>query len=112
MYGIIQGVSQEPENIRLQEGDPGRERVRVLDFGIAKHLSQTPEVYRQPVRQPPYTPPERLDRGGVDRHSDLWAVEVVLFMCVAGYSPVKAEPIPRRWRGRATMPLPIASFRP
>ena len=48
IYGIVHGDIK-PENIRLQEDD----RVRVLDFGIAKHLSQTRQVHRQPVRQPP-----------------------------------------------------------
>ena len=48
--------------------------MRVLDFGIAKHLSQTRRFTVNLFGSLPYTPPERLDRGGVDRHSDLWAV--------------------------------------
>jgi serine/threonine-protein kinase len=90
VYGIIHGDIK-PENIRLQEGDPNRERVRVLDFGIAKHLSQTRKFTVNLFGSLPYTPPERLDRGGVDRHSDLWAVGVVLYMCVAGYSPFDGD---------------------
>jgi serine/threonine-protein kinase len=86
VYGIIHGDIK-PENIRLQEGD----RVRVLDFGIAKHLSQTRKFTVNLFGSLPYTPPERLDRGGVDRHSDLWAVGVVLYMCAAGYSPFDGE---------------------
>jgi serine/threonine protein kinase len=86
VYGIIHGDIK-PENIRLQDDD----RVRVLDFGIAKHLSQTRKFTVNLFGSLPYTPPERLDRGGVDRHSDLWAVGVVLYMCVAGYSPFEGE---------------------
>ncbi|PYQ55498.1 MAG: hypothetical protein DMF53_27990 [Acidobacteria bacterium] len=86
VYGIIHGDIK-PENIRLQDED----RVRVLDFGIAKHLSQTRKFTVNLFGSLPYTPPERLDRGGVDRHSDLWAVGVVLYMCVAGYSPFDGE---------------------
>jgi len=82
IYGIVHGDIK-PENIRLQEGD----RVRVLDFGIAKHLSQTRRFTINLFGSLPYTPPERLDRGGVDRHSDLWALGVVLYLMVAGYSP-------------------------
>lgn len=93
VYGIIHGDIK-PENIRLQErlqeGETG-ERVRVLDFGIAKHLSQTRKFTVNLFGSLPYTPPERLDRGGVDRHSDLWAVGVVLYMMVAGYSPFEGE---------------------
>jgi len=86
VYGIVHGDIK-PENIRLQDGD----RVRVLDFGIAKHLSQTRRFTVNLFGSLPYTPPERLDRGGVDRHSDLWAVGVVLYMMVAGYSPFPGE---------------------
>ena len=82
VYGIIHGDIK-PENIRLQDGD----RVRVLDFGIAKHLSQTRRFTVNLFGSLPYTPPERLDRGRVDRHSDLWALGVVLYLMVAGYSP-------------------------
>jgi serine/threonine protein kinase len=86
VYGIIHGDIK-PENIRLQDED----RVRVLDFGIAKHLSQTRKFTVNLFGSLPYTPPERLDRGGVDRHSDLWAVGVVLYIMTAGYSPFDGE---------------------
>lgn len=86
VYGIVHGDIK-PENIRLQESD----RVRVLDFGIAKHLSQTRRFTVNLFGSLPYTPPERLDRGGVDRHSDLWAVGVVLYLMVAGYSPFDGD---------------------
>ncbi len=82
VYGIVHGDIK-PENIRLQGG----ERVRVLDFGIAKHLSVTRRFTVNLFGSLPYTPPERLDRGGVDRHSDLWAVGVVLYLMTAGYPP-------------------------
>jgi serine/threonine protein kinase/tetratricopeptide (TPR) repeat protein len=81
-YGIVHGDIK-PENLRLQEAD----RVRVLDFGIAKHLSQTRRFTVNLFGSLPYTPHERLDRGGVDRHSDLWALGVVLYLMVAGYPP-------------------------
>jgi serine/threonine protein kinase len=86
LYGIVHGDIK-PENLRLQEGD----RVRVLDFGIAKHLSQTRRFTVNLFGSLPYTPPERLDRGGVDRHSDLWALGVVLYLMVAGYPPFSGD---------------------
>jgi serine/threonine protein kinase len=89
VYGIVHGDIK-PENIRLQRLED-RERVRVLDFGIAKLLSQTRKFTVNLFGSLPYTPPERLDRGGVDRHSDLWAVGVVLYLMVAGYSPFDGE---------------------
>ncbi|HZF11018.1 MAG TPA: serine/threonine-protein kinase [Thermoanaerobaculia bacterium] len=82
IFGIVHGDIK-PENIRLQEED----RVRVLDFGIAKHLSQTRRFTVNLFGSLPYTPPERLERGVVDRHSDLWAVGVVLAAMVSGKRP-------------------------
>jgi tetratricopeptide (TPR) repeat protein len=82
IFGIVHGDIK-PENIRLQDGD----RVRVLDFGIAKHLSQTRRFTVNLFGSLPYTPPERLERGVVDRHSDLWAVGVVLAAMVSGRRP-------------------------
>ena len=82
IFGIVHGDIK-PENIRLQDGD----RVRVLDFGIAKHLSQTRRFTVNLFGSLPYTPPERLERGVVDRHSDLWAVGVVLAAMASGRRP-------------------------
>ncbi|HSG40969.1 MAG TPA: serine/threonine-protein kinase, partial [Thermoanaerobaculia bacterium] len=106
--GIVHGDIK-PENIRLQEED----RVRVLDFGIAKHLSQTRRFTKNLFGSLPYTPPERLDRGGVDFHSDLWAVGVVLYLMVSGYPPFSGddpEEIEGKIRsGEPPRPLPMAT---
>jgi serine/threonine protein kinase/tetratricopeptide (TPR) repeat protein len=103
--GIIHGDIK-PENIRLQEND----RVRVLDFGIAKHLSQTRRFTVNLFGSLPYTPPERLDRGAVDRQSDLWAVGVVLYLMVSGRPPFTGddpEELERKIRrGEPPSPLP------
>ena len=86
IYGIVHGDIK-PENIRVQAGD----RVRVLDFGIAKHLTQTRRFTVNLFGSLPYTPPERLERGVVDRHSDLWAVGVVLAAMVSGRRPFPGD---------------------
>jgi hypothetical protein len=103
--GIVHG-DLKPENIRLQDGD----RVRVLDFGIAKHLSQTRRFTVNLFGSLPYTPPERLSSGRVDAQSDLWAVGVILYLMVAGYPPWSgddAEELESRIRrGDPPAPLP------
>jgi serine/threonine protein kinase/tetratricopeptide (TPR) repeat protein len=103
--GIVHGDIK-PENIRLQEND----RVRVLDFGIAKHLSQTRRFTVNLFGSLPYTPPERLERGAVDRHSDLWAVGVVLYLMVSGRPPYTGddpeELEAKIRRGQSPEPLP------
>jgi serine/threonine protein kinase len=95
-FGVVHGDIK-PENIRLQpvaqeSGSPETaERVRVLDFGIAKHLSRTRRFTVNLFGSLPYTPPERLERGKVDRHSDLWAVGVVLAAMVSGRRPFPGD---------------------
>ena len=105
VYGVVHGDIK-PENVRIQDG----ERVRVLDFGIAKHLSQTRRFTVNLFGSLPYTPPELLEKGGVDRHSDLWAVGVVLYLMVAGYPPFSGEDpeeLERKIRsGEPPRPLP------
>jgi serine/threonine-protein kinase len=109
VYGVVHGDIK-PENIRLQEREGRGELVRVLDFGIAKHLSQTRRFTVNLFGSLPYTPPERLDRGGVDRHSDLWAVGVVLYLMVSGELPFagdEVEEVERKIRdGVPPEPLP------
>jgi tetratricopeptide (TPR) repeat protein len=105
VFGVVHGDIK-PENIRLQDGD----RVRVLDFGIAKHLSQTRQFTVNLFGSLPFTPPERLERGVVNQHSDLWAVGIVLYMMVAGRRPFPGETAEeletRIRRGEAPQPLP------
>lgn len=104
VHGVVHG-DLKPENIRLQDGD----RVRVLDFGIAKHLSQTRRFTVNLFGSLPYTPPERLDRGIVDHHSDLWAVGVLLYLMVSGQRPFPGDTAEEleRWIRQHKPPLPL-----
>ena len=103
--GIVHG-DLKPENIRIQDGD----KVRVLDFGIAKHLSQTRRFTVNLFGSLPYTPPERLNSGRLDPQSDLWGVGVILYLMIAGYPPWSGqdpeELEARLRRGDPPVPLP------
>lgn len=109
--GIVHG-DLKPENIRIQEGD----KVRVLDFGIAKHLSQTRRFTVNLFGSLPYTPPERLNSGRLDPQSDLWGVGVILYLMVAGYPPWSGqdpeELETRLRRGDPPAPLPESCCSP
>lgn len=76
-----------PSNIQIGQGD----ELRLLDFGIAKVLTFTHSRTHLNLGSPSYCSPERLSRGQVDRHADLWAVGVTLYEMVAGSPPYQAE---------------------
>ena len=76
-----------PSNIQIGADD----EVRLLDFGIAKALTFTHSRTHMSLGSPSYCSPERLSRGQVDLHADLWAVGVTLYEMVAGSPPYQAE---------------------
>jgi serine/threonine protein kinase len=76
-----------PSNIQIGSAD----EVRLLDFGIAKALTFTHSRTHLNLGSPAYCSPERLARGQVDRHADLWAVAVTMYEMVAGTPPYQAQ---------------------
>jgi predicted Ser/Thr protein kinase len=83
--GIVHG-DLKPRNIRLQPDG----RVRVVDFGIAKALSETRRLTQNEFGSLAYSSPERVDTGTVDAQSDLWALAVVLYETLTGAPPFRA----------------------
>ncbi|HVS16837.1 MAG TPA: serine/threonine-protein kinase [Thermoanaerobaculia bacterium] len=107
---IIHG-DLKPENVRIEAGD----RVRLLDFGVAKHLSVTRKATRNVFGTYPYTPPERLRSGQVNEASDLWAVGIVLYRMVSGQSPYAGstpEELERAILRHPPLPLPAECAAP
>jgi len=84
--GIVHGDIK-PKNIRIDNEN----RVRVLDFGIAKALSLSRKLTRNEFGSVPYASPERLDSGDVNSMSDLWSLGVLLYELVTGSQPYQAE---------------------
>ncbi len=75
-----------PRNIRVRWGD----KVKILDFGIAKALSLSRKVTRSDFGSITYVSPERLESGEIDIYSDFWAVGVLLYEMLAGLQPFRA----------------------
>jgi serine/threonine protein kinase len=76
-----------PSNIQIGNDD----EVRLLDFGIAKAITFTHSLTHHNLGSPSYCSPERLSRGQVDHHADLWALGVTLYEMVAGAPPYQAQ---------------------
>ncbi len=102
--GIVHGDIK-PKNIRIDIEN----RVRVLDFGIAKALSLSRKLTRNEFGSVPYASPERLDSGDVNSMSDLWSLSVLLYELVTGSQPYRAENTERLERMiRSRIPAPPA----
>ena len=101
-----------PANIFLVRDDE-REIAKVLDFGVAKvketsvdDATQTGAVLGTPF----YMSPEQA-RGSksIDHRSDLWALAVVVFQCLLGKLPFKADALGEILVKIIVEPLPVPS---
>ncbi len=107
--GIIHG-DLKPRNVRLN----AQNQVKVLDFGIAKALSQTRKYTMNVFASTAYCSPERLETQNMDSHSDLWSVGVLMYQMLAGRLPFEEttkERLERRIRS-STPPAPLPATCP
>jgi serine/threonine protein kinase len=100
LHSLLHG-DLKPRNIRLLWAD----RVKILDFGIAKALSLSRKVTRNDFGSITYVSPERLESGEIDAYADFWAIGVLLYEMLSGIQPFRA-PDSRR------LELRIRSLRP
>jgi len=86
-----------PDNVFLVVDPevPGGERIKLLDFGIAKliaepapeHLTRTGTLLGTPT----YMAPEQCRGVAVDHRADLYSLGCILFECVCGRPPFRGE---------------------
>ncbi|MBN1203741.1 MAG: protein kinase [Myxococcaceae bacterium] len=80
-----------PANVFLVSGSDGRQRVKLLDFGIAKLLTyptgMTPTQNGMLLGTPEFMAPEQCGGGQVDARADLYAVGVLGYLLVTGSLP-------------------------
>ncbi len=91
-HGIIHR-DLKPDNIFLQRdpGYPSGERVKVLDFGLAKLATEMSSIITAKgavFGTPAYMAPEQCrDASNVDERADLYAIGCMLYACLCGKPP-------------------------
>ena len=104
-----------PANIMLVSQPDGRERLKVLDFGIAKVISETTVAPVSVVMGTPlYASPEQLSLGGrIDGRADNYSLGVILFEMLAGAPPFNAASAREMFHLQTSAPPPpLRKFRP
>ena len=92
-----------PDNILVIEGPDGRDRVKVVDFGIAKafgaeegNLTKTGFV----VGTPEFMSPEQLTGRPLDARSDVFALGLVAYQCLTRALPFPGDTPEQKMAGR------------
>ncbi len=87
-----------PENVMIATGPDGEDRVKVLDFGIAKIQPQGEGEELTALTQagfvcgtPEYMSPEQARGTPLDARSDLYSVGVLLYQMVTGALPFEGQ---------------------
>src|SRR5678816_930655 len=86
-----------PANIRLTNN---ADRVKIIDFGIAKSMrseaAQTETDTGQVIGTPQFMAPEQIIDDPVDRRADLYAVGATLYAMLAGQPPFPSTSLTQR----------------
>ena len=90
-YSHARGVIHrdvKPENVMVGR-ERGDLRVRMMDFGLARNLGESRLSHSEGllVGTPAYLSPEQVGGARADYRSDLYAVGVVVYECLAGHPP-------------------------
>ncbi|MBO0861269.1 MAG: protein kinase [Chloracidobacterium sp.] len=103
-----------PSNIMLNLSPAGRELVKVLDFGIAKIMTDPAgSPVSAAMGTPHYASPEQLQVGRtVDARSDIYSLGVILFQMLTGKHPFRAGSARDLINQQMEAPARISELRP
>ncbi|HET6332036.1 MAG TPA: protein kinase [Polyangiales bacterium] len=104
-----------PSNVFLQRLPNGGERVKILDFGLAKFMGPDSVPSERPdptltragavVGTPAYMSPEQASGDSADERSDVYSAGVILFQMLTGRLPFDGDAIDQL-RSHLVSPLP------
>lgn len=80
-----------PENVVLVS--PDSNKVKIIDFGLAKKLNHDQQVVRVLRGTPEFVPPEIVNYEPIGFPSDTWSIGVVAFVLLTGLSPFLGKTI-------------------
>ncbi len=101
-----------PENIMLERDEGGHLRVRVADFGVAaaefeERVTKSGVIIGTGV----YLSPEQISEGEIDGRTDIYALGVVLYECIAGRPPFTGTGAPLYSRIAFSVPRALSGYR-
>ncbi|MCC6553454.1 MAG: serine/threonine protein kinase [Polyangiaceae bacterium] len=91
-----------PDNIFIAAGVPDDQRIKVLDFGIAKLTASEGEAAATGaithtgalLGTPYYMSPEQiLGERDIDHRADIWSIGVILYECLTGARPTEGDSV-------------------
>ena len=84
-----------PDNIMVHDAGDGMPLVKLVDFGISKHVSIEPQArltcQGALIGTPQYMSPEQIRGEDVDVRTDIYAVGAVLYEALAGRAPHESQ---------------------
>jgi serine/threonine-protein kinase len=110
-----------PGNLFVARRRGGVSQIKVLDFGLSKVLAAHEVLGENSLTDahsllgtPLYVSPEQLRSSKeVDAHTDVWALGLLLYQLITGYTPFYARSIPKLFAQIAREPAqPLRELRP
>jgi predicted Ser/Thr protein kinase len=99
-----------PDNVIITRNRSGKEIAKVVDFGIAKAITDSPEDALTKsglvIGTPEYMSPEQLLGDPVDARTDVYALGCILFQCLTGNAAFAADTREQMIRRRLHEPAP------
>lgn len=103
-----------PDNIMLVPGENGTVRVRLIDFGVAKHEYVSHHTMDGSVMgKPPYMAPEQFQGKMVEGRTDIYSAGMMVYHMIDGSPPfTSTNPMEVMRRHEQEMPPPLGANTP